>query len=76
MPSVLAGIDGITPVIPGRAYRKKRIRHGKNAYKRRNVIERCYCRLKDLRRIATRCDKLARIFFSSACLVAAVAYWL
>jgi hypothetical protein len=38
--------------------------------KGRNVIERCYCRLKDFRRIATRYDKLASNFFSSACLVA------
>jgi len=42
--------DGIRPVIPGRSNRKKRIRHDKQA---RNVIERCYCRLKDFRRIAT-----------------------
>jgi transposase len=68
--------NGITPVIPGRANRKKRIRHDKEAYKGRNVIERCYCRLKDFRRIATRYDKLARNFFSSVCLVAAVVYWM
>jgi len=36
--------DGIKPVIPGRSNRKKRIRHDKQAYKDRNVIERCYCR--------------------------------
>ena len=66
--------DGITLVIPGRANRKKPIRHDKKAYKGRNVIERC-CRLKDFRRIATRYDKLARNYFSSACLVAAVVYW-
>jgi hypothetical protein len=40
------------------------------------VIERCYCRLKDFRRIATRSDKLARNYFSALCLVAAVAFWL
>jgi transposase len=68
--------DGITPVIPGRANRKKRIRHDKEAYKGRNVIERCYCRLKDFRRIATRYDKLARNFFSSVCLVAALVHWM
>ena len=68
--------DGITPVIPGRANRKKRIRYDKEAYKGRNVIERCYCRLKDFRRIATRYDKLARNFFSSVCLVAALVYWM
>ena len=41
-----------------------------------NLIERCYCRLKDFRRIATRYDKLARNYFSALCLVAAVAFWL
>ena len=45
-------------------------------HKDRNVIERCYCRLKDFRRIATRYDKLARNYFSALCLVAAVAFWL
>jgi len=68
--------DGIKPVIPGRANRKKPIRYDNEAYKGRNVIERCVCRLKDFRRIATRYDKLARNFFSSVCLVAAVAYWI
>ncbi len=68
--------DGIKPVIPGRSNRKKRIRHDKQAYKDRNVIERCYCRLKDFRRIATRYDKFARNYCSALCLVAAVAFWL
>jgi transposase len=68
--------NGTKPVIPGKANRKKRIRHDKEAYKGRNVIERCYCRLKDFRRIATRYDKLARNYFSALCLVAAVAFWL
>ena len=66
----------IPTVIPGRSNRKKRIRHDKQAYKDRNVIERCYCRLKDFRHIATRYDKLARNYFSALCLVAAVAFWL
>src|SRR5271165_6996129 len=35
--------DGIRPVIPGRSNRKKRIRHDKQAYEGRNVIERFYC---------------------------------
>jgi transposase len=62
--------DRIRPVIPGRSNRKNRIRHDKHAYKGRNVIERCDCRLKDFRRIATRYDKLARNYFSALCLVA------
>jgi transposase len=42
----------------------------------RNVVERCFCRLKDWRRIATRYDKLARNFLSALCFVAMLAYWL
>ena len=66
----------IRAVIPGKSNRKKRIRHNKTAYKKRNVIERCFGRLKDFRRIATRYDKLADIYLSALCLVATVAYWL
>ena len=67
---------GIKPVFPGKSNRKKRIRYDKEAYKGRNVVERCFCRLKDFRRIATRYDKLARNFFSALCFVATFAYWL
>lgn len=63
-------------VIPGKSSRKKRIRHDKKVYKKRNVIERCFGRLKDFLRIATRYDKLATNFFSALCLVAIVACWL
>lgn len=66
----------IKPVIPGKSNRNKRIRYDKQAYKDRNVVERCFCRLKDWRRIATRYDKLARNFLSALCLVAMLAYWL
>ena len=67
---------GIKPVIPGKANRKKKIRHDKKTYKGRNVVERCFCRLKDFRRIATRYDKLAQNFFSALCFVATLAYWI
>jgi transposase len=66
---------GIKSVIPGKSNRKERIRYDKEAYKARNVIERCFCRLKDFRRIATRYDKLARNFLSAVCFVAVLAYW-
>ena len=68
--------NGIRAVIPSKSNRKKRIRHDKQAYKGRNVVERCFGRLKDFRRIATRYDKLARNFFSALCFVATLAYWL
>lgn len=66
--------NDIKAVIPGKSNRKKQIRHDKEAYKGRNVVERCFCRLKDFRRIATRYDKLARNFFSALCFVATLAY--
>jgi transposase len=68
--------QGIKAVIPGKSNRKKKIRHDREAYKGRNVVERCFCRLKDWRRIATRYDKLGQNFFSALCFVATLAYWL
>jgi transposase len=54
---------GAKPVIPNKSNRVVIHRFNKRAYQGRNVIERCFCRLKDFRRIATRYDKLARNFF-------------
>ena len=68
--------QGIVTVIPSKSNRTKRIPHDKEAYKGRNVIERCFCHLKDWRRIATRYDKLARNLLSALCFVAMLAYWL
>jgi len=67
---------GATPVIPNKSNRKTLHRFSKRAYKGRNVIERCFCRLKDFRRIATRYDKLARNFLAAIQLAALVAYWI
>jgi transposase len=53
---------GATPVISNKSNRIVIHRFSKRAYKGRNVIERCFCRLKDFRRIATPYDKLARNF--------------
>src|SRR5260370_35326996 len=67
---------GATPVIPNKSNRVAIHPFSKRAYKGRNVIERCFCRLKDFRRIATRYDKLARNFLASVHLAALVAYWI
>jgi Transposase DDE domain len=40
-------------------------------YRRRNLIERCFCKLKHFRRVATRFDKLARNFLSALALASA-----
>jgi transposase len=67
---------GAKPVIPNKSNRVVVHPFNKRAYKGRNVIERCFCRLKDFRRIATRYDKLARNFLAAVRLAAIVAYWL
>ena len=67
---------GAKPVIPNKSNRAHLHRFDKRAYKGRNVIERCFCRLKDFRRIATRYDKLARNFLASVQIAAIVACWI
>ena len=62
---------GIEPVIPPRSNRKTQIEYDREAYKRRNLIERCVNRLKQFRRIATRYEKTARAYLSMLCIAAA-----
>jgi transposase len=62
---------GIAPVIPPRSNRKTPIEYDHEAYKRRNLIERCVNRLKQFRRIATRYEKTARAYLSMLCIAAA-----
>jgi transposase len=66
----------IKAVIPNRSNRKQPFSFDAHTYKRRNVVERTFCRLKDFRRFATRYDRLAATFLATACLAAIVAYWL
>ena len=46
------------------------------AYRRRNLIERAFCKLKDWRAIATRYDKTARNFLAGICLAIVIMDWL
>jgi transposase len=62
---------GIKPVIPPRSNRTTPIEYDREAYKRRNLIERCVNRLKQFRRIATRYEKTARAFVSMPCIASA-----
>ncbi len=66
----------INPVIPSSATRKTPYPLDRKAYKRRNVIERLFCRLKNWRRIATRYDRLARNYLSAVALVSAIIAWI
>jgi hypothetical protein len=55
--------DDMTPVIPVGKLQATRPSRRPTRPRRRRV---CYCRLKDFRRIATRCDKLAANFFPAS----------
>jgi transposase len=66
----------VKAVIPPNPTRKHPHAYDPKAYKGRNLIERMFCRLKDFRRIATRYDKRADIFFSTILLAAALTWWI
>ena len=50
---------GITPVIPTKSNQRRQPRFDREAYRRRNLVERLIGRLKQFRRIATRYEKRA-----------------
>jgi transposase len=45
------------------------------AYRRRNLIERVFCCLKNWRRIVTRYDRLARNYLAGLALIAVATEW-
>jgi len=57
-------------------YRKRRHPFNREVCKRRNLVERAFCRLRDFRRIATRYDELAAICAAAISLAAIIAWWL
>jgi len=67
---------GTAAVIPNKSNRRLAFSFNKKAYRLRHRIENAFCRLKDFRRIATRYDRLARNFFASVCLIAAIIWWM
>jgi transposase len=67
---------GGVAVIPPNPTRKHPHAYDPVAYRRRNLIERMFCRLKDFRRVATRYDKRADTFLSAVLLAASFTWWL
>ena len=65
----------IKAVIPSSATRRTPYPLDRTAYKRRNVIERMFGRLKNWRRIATRYDRLAKNYLAALALVSIVIAW-
>ena len=52
----------VLPVIPMRKTRKLRVAVDRRLYRLRNLVERCFNKLKNARRVATRYDKTAESF--------------
>ena len=67
---------GTRPCIPGRKSRKTTTKYDKRRYKRHNRIERMFGRIKNLRHVATRCDRSPTVFLSAIMLAATVIFWL
>jgi transposase len=65
----------IKAVIPSSATRTVPYPLDRAAYRRRNLIERLFGRLKNWRRIATRYDRLARNYLAGLALIALVTEW-
>ena len=67
---------GITPCISPRSNRKVQYHYDKTLYRQRHKIEIVFARIKDWRRVATRCDRCAHTFLSAISIAATVCYWL
>lgn len=66
----------IKAVIPSTATRRTPYPLDRKVYRRRNVIERMFCRLKNWRRIATRYDRHAQNYLSGLALAAIICEWI
>jgi transposase len=54
----------LTPVVPPKTNRKEPWDYDKEIYKRRNIVERLFRRMKEYRKIFTRYDKLDVMFLA------------
>jgi transposase len=62
-------------VVIARQKRERRVRFDKDAYRKRNVVERLINRLKQFRRVATRYEKRA-VNYRAMVTIAAIMLWL
>ena len=56
--------EGALAVIPSKISAKTPIPHDVNLYRMRNIVERFFCTMKDMRRLATRFEKLSQNFLA------------
>jgi transposase len=67
---------GCVPCVPSTKSRKIPLSYDKALDKQRHKIEIMFSRLKDWRRIATRCDRCAHTFFAAICIAATLTFYL
>ena len=67
--------NNIEAVIPSKSNRRQPLEFDREAYKRRNLIERLFNKLKNWRRIATRYDK-TRSSFLAFIMIASAKPWI
>lgn len=67
---------GVAPNIPPKTNRRWKNCFSSALYRDRNAIERTFCRLKDLGRIATRYDRKATNFLAAVYIAATLSYCL
>jgi len=56
--------QGALCVIPSKSNARNPIPHDKSLYRMRNIVERFFCSMKDMRRLATRFEKLSANFLA------------
>ena len=56
--------EGALAVIPAKSNARDPVPYDADLYKQRNLVERFFCKMKDMRRLATRFEKTARNFRS------------
>ena len=54
--------EGALCVIPSKSNEKNPVEHDVPLYRMRNIVERFFCRMKDMRRLSERVEKTARNF--------------
>ena len=67
--------EGALAIIPSKSNARKLIQHDKNLYAMRNIVERFFCKMKDMRRLATRFEKTA-INFQNMIYMFAIKCWI
>ena len=56
--------EGALAVIPSKSNEREPVHHDSNIYAQRNLVERFFCKMKDMRRLAIRFEKTERNFLS------------